>query len=66
MYSDPIWMYASVILLILTLMMYIPGIIGAFFYMYYIVQIEKNLDRKESQIGREHYGQLKDGQIEEV
>ena len=47
-------------------MMYIPGIIGAFFYMYYIVQIEKNLDRKESQIGREHYGQLKDGQIEEV
>eukprot|EP01080_Neovahlkampfia_damariscottae_P007548 gene7548-11871_t len=65
LFSDPIWMYASVILLILTLILYFPGVIGAFFYMYYIIMVEKNLDRLDGDAS-DQYGKLKDGNIEEI
>jgi hypothetical protein len=59
--SDPIWMFGTVIIFVLTISLYFPGVLGAFLYMYYMVKAEQDID-SDNDRPTEIYGKLHDNQ----
>jgi hypothetical protein len=59
--SDPIWMFGTVIIFILTIFLYFPGVLGAFLYMYYMVKAEEEIG-SDNDRPTEIYGKLHDNQ----